>query len=326
MIILERLSQKRNNRIAYYLKGIFKYLYPRQLLTLKYDNYQAAIKRYGEAALQQRLDYYHKINQPFELPQTTKKVEEINLKNTGSMYFLDLMEYARFFPKKNKLSGIFLDVTEVPAIPTLVKSRPIHKGNNDNSIIYKFCKVRNYNFVDDQLKFREKKNKLIWRGSTYQAHRVKFMQQFFKKHELIDVGQYNKRGNANPQWQVPFMSIPEQLEYKFILSIEGNDTSTNTKWIMASNSLCFMTQAKYETWFMEDLLKPDFDYVLIKDDYSNLEERIQYYIEHPDEAEVIIQNANRHVNQFRDPKIEDWLGLKILERYFKLSGQNNASN
>jgi hypothetical protein len=321
MLVLERFSQKRNSRAAYYLKGIAKVLFPRYFLKINYGKYQTAIKQYGEEKLLKRLNYYHKINQNFQLGESAKCIENIKLKNSGSMYFLDLMEYARFFPKTNKLSTIFLDVRDVPASPTLVKSRPVHKGNNDNSILYKFCKVRNYNFVDDKLKFREKKNKLVWRGSTYQAHRVKFMQQFFNKHEKIDVGQYNKRGNANPQWQVPFMSIPQQLENKFILSIEGNDTSTNTKWIMASNSLCFMTKPKYETWFMEDLLKPNYHYVLVKDDYSDLEELVQYYIDHPEKAEEITRNANEHVDQFRDPKIEDWLSLKVLEQYFKLSGQ-----
>jgi hypothetical protein len=322
MLIIERLSQKRNSRFVYYFKGILKYLYPRKFLTLDYDKYQSAIECYGEERLYQRLNYYHKINQSFELSKTAKRIEDISIKNSGSMYFLDLMEYARFFPTTNKLSTIFLDVTEVPDTPTFVKSRPVYKGNNDNSIIYKFCKVRNYNFVDDALTFREKKNKLVWRGSTYQAHRVVFMENFFNKSELIDVGQFNKRGNANSQWQVPFMSIPEQLEYKFVLSIEGNDTSTNTKWIMASNSLCFMAKPKYETWFMEDQLKPNYHYVLVKDDYSDLEELVQYYINHPDEAEEITNNANTHVDQFRDPKIEDWLGLKILERYFEFSGQS----
>lgn len=321
MLVLERLSQKRNSRFTYYLTGVAKYLYPQSLLKLNYDKYQSAIEYYGEERLYERLNYYHKINHSFTLDEDTQRIKEISLKNSGSMYFLDLMEYARFFPETNQLSTIFLDVTEVPDTPTLVKSRPIHKGNNDNSIIYKFCKVRNYNFVDDALTFREKKNKLVWRGSTYQAHRVTFMEQFFNKSELIDVGQFNKRGKANPQWQVPFMSIPKQLNNKFILSIEGNDTSTNTKWIMASNSLCFMAKPKYETWFMEDRLKPSYHYVLVNDDYSNLEELVQYYIDHPDEAEEIICNANIHVNQFRDQKIEDWLGLKILEQYFNYSGQ-----
>ena len=117
------------------------------------------------------------------------------------------------------------------------------------------------------------------------------------------------------------MSINEQLQYKFILSIEGNDVATNTKWIMSSNSLCFMTKPKFETWFMEGRLKPNYHYVLVKDDYSDLEEKVQYYISNPAEAKNIISNANKYTAQFLDKKSEDWLNLKVLESYFKLSGQ-----
>ena len=38
-------------------------------------------------------------------------------------------------------------------------------------------------------------------------------------------------------------------------------------------------------------------------------------------AENIIQNANLYINQFKDNKSEDWLSLKVLEKYFKLSNQ-----
>jgi len=72
------------------------------------------------------------------------------------------------------------------------------------------------------------------------------------------------------------MTIDEQLEYKFILSLEGNDVATNLKWIMSSNSLAFMPRPKYETWFMEGNLVPNHHYILIKDDYSDLEERLKY--------------------------------------------------
>jgi hypothetical protein len=120
---------------------------------------------------------------------------------------------------------------------------------------------------------------------------------------------------------MPFMGIEEQLQNKFILAIEGNDVATNTKWIMSSNSLCFMTKPKFETWFMEGRLIANHHYVLINDDYSNLEERIEYYINNTEEAKQIIQNANDFTTQFMCKKTEDWLHLKSLDRYFFFSGQ-----
>ena len=41
---------------------------------------------------------------------------------------------------------------------------------------------------------------------------------------------------------------------------------------MSSNSVAVMPKPKYESWFMEGKLIPDYHYVLIKDDYSDFEE------------------------------------------------------
>ena len=117
------------------------------------------------------------------------------------------------------------------------------------------------------------------------------------------------------------MRINEQLQYKFILSIEGNDVASNLKWVMSSNSLSFMTKPKYETWFMEGTLIPNHHYVLLKDDYSDLEEKVAYYSEHMDEALEIIANAQAHVAQFQDAKLEDRLSLLVLQKYFEKSSQ-----
>jgi glycosyl transferase family 90 len=118
------------------------------------------------------------------------------------------------------------------------------------------------------------------------------------------------------------MTIKEQLQHKFILAIEGNDVATSTKWIMSSNSLLFMRKPRVETWFMEGRLIPDYHYVMVADDYSDLESLVEYYIDHLEEAERIIKNCSQYVEQFNTPLVEDWLSLKVLEQYFEKSGQS----
>ena len=113
------------------------------------------------------------------------------------------------------------------------------------------------------------------------------------------------------------MSTEEQLHYKFILSLEGYDVATNLKWILSSNSLCFATKHRYETWFMEGRLIPNYHYVLIKDDYSDLIEKITYYTEHEEEALAIIAHAHEHVRPFLDKKHEDEVALLVLKTYFE---------
>lgn len=119
--------------------------------------------------------------------------------------------------------------------------------------------------------------------------------------------------------------MDEQLDYKFILCLEGNDVASNLKWVMSSQSLAVMPYPKFETWFMEGTLIPNYHYVLIKDDYSDLEERMKYYIEHPDEALKIIKNAHEYINQFRNKQREDLLSLLVLEKYFYRTNQKMIS-
>jgi hypothetical protein len=326
---MSKFLQKRNNKLAYYLNGHLKGMYPKKWLTLDTVKLKNSIKNFDQIKMNQRLEYYNKISGNFSLSSSAaldyemefwrlSMIKEISSKH--GVYYLDLMEYVRFFPQDFLIAYLFGDITKVPAIPSLTKSRPV--SNNKNSVLMKFDKVRHFNFVNNDIPFRKKKNILIWRGAVLQPHRIKFMEDFYNSSSLIDVGDFNKSGTYyNSEWKSCHLSIYEQLKHKFILAIEGYDVATSTKWIMSSHSLCFMTQPKFETWFMEGTLIPNYHYVLINDDYSNLEEKIKYYIKNTKEAEYIVQNANKYTDQFKCKKTEDWLHLKTLERYFYFSGQ-----
>ena len=57
----------------------------------------------------------------------------------------------------------------------------------------------------------------------------------------------------------------------------------------------------------------------MKPDFSDLEERLTYYIEHPDEAEAIIQHAHDYISQFRDEKREKLISVLVLKKYFDIT-------
>jgi hypothetical protein len=137
---------------------------------------------------------------------------------------------------------------------------------------------------------------------------------------MCNVGQIN-RDPAGPPWLVERLTIDEHLDYKFILCLEGNDVATNLKWVMSSNSLAVMPRPRMESWFMEGLLIPDHHYVVIKDDYSDLEDRLNHFIRHRDEALRIIGNAKAHVARFLDGEREDLVSLMVLEKYLAMTGQ-----
>jgi len=114
------------------------------------------------------------------------------------------------------------------------------------------------------------------------------------------------------------MTIKQHLDYKFILCLEGNDVASNLKWVMSSNSVAVMTRPTCETWFMEGRLIANYHYIAIKDDFSDLEEKLNYYINHPEEAKAISRHANEYVKQFRNNKREDLISLLVLKKYFEI--------
>jgi hypothetical protein len=90
---------------------------------------------------------------------------------------------------------------------------------------------------------------------------------------------------------------------------------------MSSNCIAVMPRPTYETWFMEGKLIPNYHYIEIKPDYSNLIERIEYYNNHIDEAKEIIRHANEYAAQFRNKKRERLIQLMVMAKYFRNTGQ-----
>jgi len=82
-----------------------------------------------------------------------------------------------------------------------------------------------------------------------------------------------------------------------------------------------MCKPKFETWFMEGRLVAGEHYVELKEDYSDLTEKIQYYKTHQNEALNIIENANSYVEQFKNNERELLISLLVMDKYFTLSGQ-----
>ncbi|MDE5002900.1 glycosyl transferase family 90, partial [Francisella tularensis subsp. holarctica] len=80
-----------------------------------------------------------------------------------------------------------------------------------------------------------------------------------------------------------------------------------------------MNNPKYEKWFMEGTRKPKHHYLLLKDDYSYLQEKIDSYNNHPEQALKIIKNANEYVKQFKNKKREKLISLLYMKNYFGLN-------
>ncbi len=316
---LKRLSfRHKNNKFWYYILN-----YSRKYISSTF--FQKSLKRklnwinnFDNEYIQKRVNYYNKLNDICELSDGSTPISELIKAKKLTVYHFDSFEFTRYFKQCLRAFFAFGDVIHIPEEPTIVKSRPI-EGNNANSIVLKLEKLRHFLLLKDTKPFETKKNMLVGRNKAQQPHRVKFLEMYFG-HPMCNIGQVNR--DINPQFIANRLTITEHLNYKYILCLEGWDVASNLKWVMSSNSLAVMTKPIYETWFMEGTLVPNYHYVLIKDDYSDLEERLNYYNNHTNEALEIIKNAHIYIEQFKNKKREDLISLLVLKKYFEKTGQN----
>lgn len=86
-------------------------------------------------------------------------------------------------------------------------------------------------------------------------------------------------------------TIEEHLQYKYLLSVDGKTASwKRPEWIMASNSLLFKTTTPFYQWWY-DGLKPYQNYIPVRPDFADLEEKISWAKKHDDIANQIAQNG-----------------------------------
>lgn len=285
---------------------------------------KAELRQYPEeeqAEIWKRVNHSNRLEDPFEVSPDAIRWRSRKMTPRPSYYF-DLHRVLKYFPADWLIDYRFGDVQEVRDFVRLTKTRPIGAvEENRNNVLLKLNSVRHFRSVRDSMRFREKKDFLVWRGKAFSDHR-KVLLRNLSGQPRCDVGHSMlSRPLEVPEWNRRFMSIPEQLENKFILSVEGNEVATNLKWIARSNSLCFMPRPRFESWFCEGRLEPGRHYVEVRKDFSDVPEKVDYFLSHPEEAEEIVREMKAYASPFWDRKKERLISILVMEKYFRLSGQ-----
>ena len=165
--------------------------------------------------------------------------------------------------------------------------------------------------------FSEKRNECVWRGVQTgdrdgRRERSTLVKRWFGIENVAIVGEHGPE-----KYKREFMTMKEQLEYKYIISVDGNDVATGLKWQLNSNSVVLMARPKVISWLMEDQLEPYIHYVPLASDYSDLQERVAWCNDHEPEVRQIIKNANEYMATFLDEEHEMELQVRVLDRYFQ---------
>ena len=125
-----------------------------------------------------------------------------------------------------------------------------------------------------------------------------------------------KKDKFNKDYIKNYLSIRDQLKFKFILSIEGNDFATNFSWIMLSNSIPICPIHVIETWFMESKLIPFIHYIPVKNDFSDLIDIYKYALNNNKLCQNILFKKKLFCANFLNPQEEDNIIKGTITTYF----------
>tara|TARA_Y100000389_G_scaffold146698_1_gene145456 strand:- start:19 stop:879 length:861 start_codon:yes stop_codon:yes gene_type:complete len=279
----------------------------------------------------QRIDFYLG-------PELLKSDVDIkNEKDTQIEKNLSHKAYERrVIPVKNLLKStnnskksfkiFFGDISHKCDYLTLVKNRCY---NNENSVLLRCINsVRHWNpyyEIKDTKNFKDKIPKVIWRGTTTgdpnkAVNRFKLVSTWFNKNPNINIGFSDicQQQDFYKKYVLQKIKPEKFLEYKYILSVEGNDKDSGLNWKLNTNSLVLMAKPRVTSWLMETTLVPNYHYILLKDDFSDLEQKLKWCNNNQDKCVQIIKNAKKFMSQFSDIKKEEQIEKQVLNKYFKI--------
>lgn len=317
------LHSGKNAKWLYYMRAGLRELVPDAVVRQRLDQeMEVCANLYDENYVSDRVDYYCKLTHPVAIPDDAPRLADFHKRGNGSVYYFDSREILRWFSPDLRWQYLFGDVRDIPDFPTIVKSRNI-TDSNANSVLLKLNRLRHYIYLHDTIDFFDKEDIAIYRGQIgTRENRIRFV-NMYADHPRVDAANTLAKGGLladNPDGKptAPRLSLYDHLRYRYIMCLEGNDVASNLKWVMSSNSLAVMPRPTCETWFMEGRLQPNVHYVEIRPDFADLIEKMDYYSSHLDEARQIAHNANAYVEQFRNPRRERYIALRVMQKYFNL--------
>jgi len=165
--------------------------------------------------------------------------------------------------------------------------------------------IKNFLKLNETDLWEKKISKAFWRGTNRRKARYLLAKLSYNNPDIIDAGFleniYEKNYELDdPAMDVshlekPYASIQEHLKYKYQPVLDGFFcTYPGYKWRLLSNSICFKQESDQIQWFYS-ALNPYEHYIPIKNDMSDVFQKISWAQKNDDKCKKISQNATDFV-------------------------------
>ena len=120
--------------------------------------------------------------------------------------------------------------------------------------------------------------------------------------------------------------IRDMLSYRYLLATEGDSgMNDDLLWMLKSASVVLMpAERQVSSWLLEDFLTPNVHFVSVAQDYSDIDEQIQWCENNLDEVKLISERATLFVYDLlmdrKSEKENEQVKIQVMERYARTLG------
>ena len=235
-------------------------------------------------------------------------------------------------------------MSQIPTMPTYLPILGYSGAKN-------FCDIPIPNFDDidvimnediplphSNYEWNEKIDKAVFRGNPTGCGtnsdtnmRIKLADMMSTNATYLDVGLI-KTTNTMPRFDpvkglslidvkslpVQKMDMEEQSKYKYIIHIDGNVAAYRLLKTMLLGSVILKVEGKYDLW-VEQLLQDGVNYISIKEDLSDLIEKIEWCKSHDEECQKIADNGMNLAKKVLDKNYINDSFIKILWNVYNVA-------
>jgi len=131
-------------------------------------------------------------------------------------------------------------------------------------------------------------NKLFWAGNL-STH---FTRQLFYNAFKDDTSRFEIHvvDTSKKDYMLNIVPMYEQLDYKYLIDLQGNGYSGRLKYLLHSGRLLFIQERKWKSYY-HFKLKPFVHYIPVKEDFSDLYDQLDWADNNQEKVAEIIQSA-----------------------------------